>query len=181
MAIEKVSTGNSRFLELGLDPVYYTRDGAEMHLQDLTTAIAVDRAQKVRDQLKPLSAIIRAYNKRAERLGEALGELNKLETLFDSDAQGGKASSEPLSGETAALLSQMGYSVDEGAYPTKAEVQEYLQSIKSAIDAIQNRLQTLMNQAQHDSELSDGSYKTASDLLDALVKSQSNLIAGIGS
>ena len=182
MAIEKVSIGNARLMSFGLDAGYYSRDGEEIHIQDLATAISVAHATAVRDELEPLSRVIRMRNKRSENLGLVLAELNKIETLYDSDAQGGdRLTTNPLSADTATMLIQMGYHVKSGDFPTKAETQEYLQAVKSAIDALSNRSQTDMNRAQQLVEASNGSYDTASNLLDALVKSQSNSISGVGS
>lgn len=180
MAIEKVSTGNTRLLALGIDAAYWEHNGVETHVQDLATAIAISRAQAVRDELEPLSSIIRMRNKRAEKLGKVLGELNRIETAFDSDAQGSATSKDKISGETAALLTQMGYSVKADDTISKAATQEYLQAVKSEIDAINNRSQSDMNRAQQLVETSNGSYETASNLLDALVKSQGNTISGVG-
>lgn len=180
MAIEKVSTGNDRLMSLGIDVSYWEHNGVETHIQDLATEIAISRAQAVRDEMEPLSKIIRLRNRRSEKLGKALGELNRIETAFDSDAEGGTMSTDKLSGETASFLSQMGYTVKENDTISKAATQEYLQAIKSEIDAINNRSQVDMNRAQQLVETSNGSYETASNLLDALVKSQGNSISGVG-
>lgn len=181
MAIEKVSIGNSRLRAFGIDAGYYRNNGVETHIQDLATAIAVAHATAVRDELDPLSRVIRMRNKRTEKFGTVLAELNKIETLFDTDAQGGdRLSTNPLSADTATMLTQLGYHVGTGDFPSKAETQEYLQAVKSMIDALNNRSQSDMNRAQQLVEASNGSYDTASNLLDALVKSQSNTISGVG-
>ena len=181
MAIEQISTKNSRLRAFGIDVVYYQREGEEIHIQDLATEIAVARAQTVRNELEPLQRLMRARNKHSEKLGNLLAHLNKIETMFDVDARGdAKLTSYALSAEDAQLLSQLGYSCDPGTYPTKAEVQGYTQAVKSAIDVINNSTQVSMNRAQQLVETSDGSYDTASKLLKALSDSQGNSISGVG-
>ena len=181
MAIEPISTMNSRMRALGIDVVYYRRDGEEIHIQDLATKIAVARAQTVRNELEPLQRLMRTRNKQSEKLGNLLAHLNKIETLFGIDAQGSeRLTTNALSAEDALLLTQLGYPCRAGDYPSKAEVQGFSQAVKSMIDVINNSSQVSMNRAQQLVETSDGSYDTASKLLKALSDSQGNTIGGVG-
>ena len=181
MAIERTYVGNSRLWALGLDAIDYAYDGEQIHIQDLATKLSVARAQRVRDEMNPLSEMMRARNRQSEKYGFLLAKINKMQANFDPEAQGNTQADEPLTAEDADLLQKIGYDAKADEKPSKALVQEYLQAVKAKIDSLNNRSQLDMNRAQSLMETSDGSYETASNLLTALVESRGTTISAIGS
>ena len=182
MAIERVMVDNVRLHQLGLDGIAYIHNGEATHIQDLATAVSVNRALRVRNELEPMTKLMRARNKETEKLGQLLAALNKMETSFENDDSGSVLSKDPLTAEQAALLQRLGFTqAEEGSFPTKAQVQEYDQAVKSRTDALNSRSQMDMNRVQSLVETSDGSYETASNILSALSGSVDNTNQAVGS
>ena len=87
-----------------------------MDFQDLMVKFSKNRAVAVEGEVEPLTVRIQQRNKRLEELSEALAELTKIQTSFDSDAEGSDACGWDVafSESTAQILRDLGYGSDGG-------------------------------------------------------------------
>ena len=187
MAIQRVILDNARLDQFGLKAVDYRIgddvDGwKQIAIMDLAAKLATDRAHRVRDELAPLTSLMRSRNRQSEKYGEALAGLNLMETSFKDDDSGGTSSTYTFAEAKVdtELLKKLGYEVVPGERPTKAQVQEYLQAVKAKIDSLNNRSQLDMNRAQSLIEASDGSYETASSEVSAFAEAYTVTINAMG-
>lgn len=188
MAIQRVILENDRLAQLGLRAVDYrvgddVSGWKQMAIMDLAAKLATDRAHQVREELAPLTNMMRSRNRQSEKYGELLAGLNLMETSFKDDDEGGQVSQYTFeeADVDAALLQKLGYGVSLENKPTKAQVQEYLQAVKAKIDSLNNRSQLDMNRAQSLIEASDGSYETASAEVSAFAEAYATTINAMGS
>ena len=123
-------------------------DGKHTDFQDLMVAISQNRATTVEGEVKPLSTKITNRNKTLEDLGNVLADLTKLQAQFDNDSKGDtrKGSLQPSS--KTILLSVFGSLNWDNLQMTKAEVEEWLQKVKSKIDALNNEAQKDMTRLE---------------------------------
>lgn len=182
MAIESVEVATCRTAGLfGIAANDYYRDGERVDLQDLLTGIAVVRANAVENQIKPFSAMMRNRNRQLDEYGELLAKLNKIETSFKEDDEGGARSSITFSKKEAEQLTNLGVAgCNSGYAPTRAETQEMLQLVKSAMDGLNNRAQMDMTRLQGLVEKRDQSFTKAAELLKDVSDSRNKLMAALG-
>lgn len=181
MAIESVDIGTCRTETYGVAAYDYYHDGKRVDFQDLLTSIAVRRAYAVEKQIAPLSTMMRNRNRQLDEYGELLAKLNKIETSFKDDDDGSSRSTFTLTTREAELLSGLwAKTVPPGAAPTKAETQEYLQLVKSAMDGLNNRAQKDMTRVQGLVERRDQGFTKSAELLKDIAESRSKLMAALG-
>ena len=182
MEIEKVNTQNERLAAIGVKAFDYALINgdvsSQVDFQDLLTTIAVNRADAVEDEMTPLANMMRNHNQRLDKYGNLLAKLNKIDTSFDTDAQGSTPSSVSLTEEERRILNEIGYNADVN--PTKADTQMYLQATKSAIDGLNNRSQNDVTRLQSLVEKRDQTYTKAAELQKDVTDSHSKLIAAYG-
>ena len=182
MEIEKVNTQNERLAAIGVKAFDYALvsgdEKTQVDFQDLLTTIAVNRADAVEDEMTPLANMMRNRNQRLDKYGNLLAKLNKIDTSFDTEAQGSTPSSVSLTEEEKRILNEIGYDADVN--PTKADTQMYLQATKSAIDGLNNRSQNDVTRLQSLVEKRDQTYTKAAELQKDVTDSHSKLIAAYG-
>ena len=182
VTIEKVNTQNARLATLGLSAFDYNlsenENEKQIDLQDLLTTVAVKRARTVEDEMSPLSDMMRNRNQRLDKYGNLLAKLNKIDTSFDTEAQGSTPSSVSLTEEEKRILNEIGYDADVN--PTKADTQMYLQATKSAIDGLNNRSQNDVTRLQSLVEKRDQTYTKAAEVQKDVTESHSKLIVAYG-
>lgn len=157
----------------------YTRNGASIDFQDIMIVISENRATKVEDEVKPLSTRITNRNKKLEDLGNVLADLTKLQAQFNSDSKGTDRKGY-LQQTSKDLLLEIFGSLDwSDLHMTKYEVEEWLQKVKSKIDALNNEAQKDMTRLQSLVDRRDEAFSTASDLMSKISDTRSNLIRNL--
>ena len=157
----------------------YFYDSEHVDLQDLMVDIAENRATTVEGEIEPLSKRIRNRNKTLEDLGNVLADLTKLQSQFKSDAEG-SAREGYLKPESKAILLEVFGSLDwSDLHMTKYEVEEWIQKVKSKIDALNNEGQKDMTRLQALVDRRDEAYSTASDLMSKISDTRSNVISNM--
>ena len=161
-------------------------DTSTMDFQDLMVKISKNRAVAVEGEVEPLTVRIQQRNKRLEELSEALAELTKIQTSFDSDAEGSTACSNDVafSESTAQVLRDIGYAYDggwksigDGKYIiNKQTCEAVLSRVKSEIDGLNNEAQADMTRLQSLVDRRDESYSTATNLMTSISDTRSNVI-----
>ena len=157
-----------------------------MDFQDLMVKFSKNRAVAVEGEVEPLTVRIQQRNKRLEELSEALAELTKIQTSFDSDAEGSDACGWDVafSESTAQILRDLGYGSDggwtgpkDGKYIiNKQTCEAVLSRVKSEIDGLNNEAQTDMTRLQSLVDRRDESYSTATNLMTSISDTRSNVI-----
>ena len=154
-------------------------DGKHTDFQDLMVAIAQNRATSVEGEVKPLSTRITNRNNTLEDLGNVLADLTKLQAQFDNDSKGDTRKGSLQSSSYTILQDVFGSLNFSLLNMTKAEVEEWLQKVKSKIDALNNESQTDMSRLQSLVDRRDESYSTATNLMSAVSDTRSNLIRNL--
>lgn len=157
----------------------YHLDGSSVDFQDIMIAISERRATTVEGEVTPLSTRITNRNKTLEDLGNVLADLTKLQAQFDNDSKGSdrKGSLQP---ESKAILLDVFGSLDwDNVKMTKYEVEEWLQKVKSKIDALNNSAQKDMTRLESLVNRRDEAFSTASDLMSKISDTRSNLIRNL--
>ena len=154
-------------------------DGKHLDFQDVLIAIAERRATSVEGEVAPLSTKIQARNKVLEDLGNVLADLTKLQAQFSSDAKGSDRAGSLQQSSKDILIAVFG-SLDWSRLDmTKYEVEEWLQKVKSKIDALNNEAQKDMTRLESLVNRRDEAYSTASDLMSKVGDTRSNLIRNL--
>ena len=154
----------------------YLYNGKTVDLQDVTIIVAERRATSVEGEVAPLSTRIQNRNKKLEDLGNVLADLTKLQSQFPSDAKGSDRKGS-LQQSSYAILKQVFGSLDFSLLNmTKYEVEEWLQKVKSKIDALNNEGQKDMTRLQSIVDRRDEAFSTASDLMSEISDTRANLI-----
>ena len=141
-----------------------------------TVSSATADAGKMSREPSFFSTKITNRNKTLEDLGNVLADLTKLQAQFDNDSKGDtrKGSLQPSS--KTILLSVFGSLNWDNLQMTKAEVEEWLQKVKSKIDALNNEAQKDMTRLESLVNRRDEAFSTASDLMGKIGDTRSNAI-----
>ena len=151
-------------------------DGKHLDFQDVLIAIAERRATSVEKEVTPLSTKIQARNKVLEDLGNVLADLTKLQAQFSSDAKGSDRSGTLQQTSKDILIAVFGTLDWSDLKMTKYEVEEWLQKVKSKIDALNNEAQKDMTRLESLVNRRDEAFSTASDLMGKIGDTRSNAI-----
>jgi len=151
-------------------------DGKHTDFQDLMVAISQNRATSVEGEVKPLSTKITNRNKTLEDLGNVLADLTKLQAQFDNDSKGDTRKGSLQSSSYLILQDVFGTLNFSLLNMTKAEVEEWLQKVKSKIDALNNEAQKDMTRLESLVNRRDEAFSTASDLMSKIGDTRSNAI-----
>ena len=145
-----------------------------MDFQDLMVKFSKNRAVAVEGEVEPLTVRIQQRNKRLEELSEALAELTKIQTEFESDDTGDRDMHSWMSNKTGEVLESLGYTpkyyateddrpkdnedradlykagwAGENCYSAnKKTIEGMLSRVKSEIDGLNNETQTDMTRLQ---------------------------------
>lgn len=157
----------------------YKLDGRSVDFQDIMIKISENRATAVEGEVKPLSTRITNRNKTLEDLGNVLADLTKLQARFDSDADGDDRKGSLQQSSKDILISIFGSLDWDNLKMTKYEVEEWLQKVKSKIDALNNEAQKDMTRLQSLVDRRDEAFSTASDLMSKISDTRSNLIRNL--
>lgn len=157
-----------------------------MDFQDVMVRFSKQRAVAVEGEVEPLSTRMQQRNERLDELGKALAELTKVQTSFDSDAEGDDGCSKDVafSEDTANVLRSLGYGSDGGWQSigggkyiiNKQTCEGVISRVKSEIDALNNEAQTDMTRLQSLVDRRDESYSTATNLMTSISDTRSNVI-----
>ena len=172
---EKVSLSQSWGVQFG----DFFLDGKHLDFQDVLIAIAERRATSVEKEVTPLSTKIQARNKVLEDLGNVLADLTKLQAQFSSDAKGSDRSGTLQQTSKDILIAVFGTLDWSDLKMTKYEVEEWLQKVKSKIDALNNEAQKDMTRLESLVNRRDEAFSTASDLMSKVGDTRSNLIRNL--
>jgi len=154
----------------------YIYDGKVIDLQDVAMMVAEHRATSVEGEVAPLATRIQNRNKTLEDLGNVLADLTKLQSQFPSDAKGSDRKGS-LQQSSFVILQQVFGTLDFSLLNmTKYEVEEWLQKVKSKIDALNNEGQKDMTRLQSLVDRRDEAYSAASDLMSKVSDTRANLI-----
>ena len=157
----------------------YLYNGKTVDLQDVTIIVAERRATSVEGEVAPLSTRIQNRNKKLEDLGNVLADLTKLQSQFPSDAKGSDRKGS-LQQSSFAILNEVFGSLDfSNLQMTKYEVEEWLQKVKSKIDALNNEGQKDMTRLQSIVDRRDEAFSTASDLMSEISDTRASLIRNL--
>ncbi len=157
----------------------YKLNGAPVDFQDIMIKISENRATAVEGEVKPLSTRITNRNKTLEDLGNVLADLTKLQAQFESDDDGDKRRGYLQQSSKDILISIFGSLDWSDLHMTKYEVEEWLQKVKSKIDALNNEAQKDMTRLQSLVDRRDEAFSTASDLMSKIGDTRSNLIRNL--
>ena len=157
----------------------YFLDSAHMDFQDIVIAISERRATAVEGEVSPLATKITNRNKTLEDLGNVLADLTKLQSMFKSDAKGTDREGSLQPSSKAILLEVFGSLDWDNLKMTKYEVEEWLQKVKSKIDALNNEAQKDMTRLESLVDRRDEAFSTASDLMSKIGDTRSNLIRNL--
>ena len=157
----------------------YMLNGKGVDFQDIMIAIAENRATSVEGEVTPLSTRITNRNKTLEDLGNVLADLTKLQSQFDSDADGDDREGYLQQTSKNILIEVFGSLDWSDLHMTKYEVEEWLQKVKSKIDALNNEAQKDMTRLQSLVDRRDEAFSTASDLMSKISDTRSNLIRNL--
>ena len=157
----------------------YKLNGKSVDFQDIMIAIAENRATSVEGEVTPLSTRITNRNEKLENLGNVLADLTKLQAQFESDDDGDKRRGYLQQSSKDILISLFGSLDWSDLHMTKYEVEEWLQKVKSKIDALNNEAQKDMTRLQSLVDRRDESYSTATNLMTAVSDTRANLIRNL--
>ena len=155
----------------------YSIDGVPVDFQDMMVAVSEKRATTVENEVPPLTTRIKDRNTALDKLGEALSDFTKIQANFASDAQG-SATAGNVSSDTVKTVSKYLRKTVSNP-PTKANVEYYIQLIKSKMDGLNNESQTDMTRLQSLVDRRDEAYSTATDLMTSISDTRSNLIRNL--
>ena len=154
----------------------YVYGSKKVDLQDLAVCVAERRATSVEGEVTPLATRIQNRNAKLEDLGNVLADLTKLQSQFPSDAKGSDRKGS-LQQSSFQILQQIFGSLDFSMLNmTKYEVEEWLQKVKSKIDALNNEGQKDMTRLQSLVDRRDEAFSTASDLMSEISETRASLI-----
>ena len=157
----------------------YLYNGKRVDLQDVAIIVAERRATSVEGEVAPLATRIQNRNKKLEDLGNVLADLTKLQSQFPSDAKGSDRKGS-LQQNSFAILKEVFGSLDfSNLQMTKYEVEEWLQKVKSKIDALNNEGQKDMTRLQSIVDRRDEAFSTASDLMSEISDTRASLIRNL--
>ena len=164
----------------GINAYEYKISGTQVDFPDLMIAVSERRAVSVEGEVTPLTTRVRARNKKLEDLGTILADLTNLQSQFKSNA-GGWDREGTLSSTTYNLIctlfaGEVNFSERKMA---KCEVEQWIQKVKSKIDALNNESQTDMTRLQSLVDRRDESYSTATNLMTAISDTRANLIRNL--
>lgn len=163
----------------GVNGVDYFYDTTPCDLQDLLVTISINRATSVEGEVEPLSTRIMNRNNTLEALGDALSDLTKLQAQFDSEAEGGDRAG-TLKQSSFETLQEVFKELDfDDRHMTKYEVEEWLQKVKSKIDALNNESEKDTTRLESLVDRRDEAFSTASDLMSEVSDTRSSLIGNL--
>ena len=154
-------------------------DGKHLDFQDVLIAIAERRATSVEKEVTPLSTKIQVRNAVLEDLGNVLAALTKLHPQFSSAAKASDRSGTLQQTSKDILIAVFGTLDWSDLKMTKYEVEEWLQKVKSKIDALNNEAQKDMTRLESLVNRRDEAFSTASDLMSKVGDTRSNLIRNL--
>ena len=166
-------------MDWGVNGIDYAYNSTPCDFQDLLVAISKNRATSVESEVEPLATRISNRNTTLENLGNVLADLTKLQAKFDSEAEG-DARKGTLLQTSYEILEEVFVTLDfDNRQMTKYEVEEWLQKVKSKIDALNNESEKDMSRLESLVDRRDESFSTASDLMSKVSDARSTLIGNL--
>lgn len=163
----------------------YTYGGQACDFESLLVEISTSRATLIEGEISPVSTQVQKRNERLSKLGEALSDLSKIQAEFADDAGGSTKSTTSASTNTQAIVRDLNVNnstiFTDGGKVTKASVEEAIQLVKTEIDRLNNASQSDMTRLQTLVDKRDESFSTASQLMQSVSDTRSNVIRILGS
>ena len=157
----------------------YKLNGKGVDFQDIMIALSERRATAVEGEVSPLATRITNRNSTLEDLGNVLADLTKLQAQFDSESKGTDRKGYLQQTSKDILISVFGTLDWSDRHMTKYEVEEWLQKVKSKIDALNNAAQKDMTRLESLVDRRDEAFSTASSLMSEISDTRSNLIRNL--
>ncbi len=162
----------------------YTYGGQACDFESLLVEISTSRATLIEGEISPVSAQVQKRNERLSKLGEALSELSRIQASFADDAGGSTQSTDTVTDKTQKIVGDLNVNNNQLFWQgkvTKASVEEAIQLVKTEIDRLNNASQSDMTRLQTLVDKRDESFSTASQLMQSVSDTRSNVIRILGS
>jgi hypothetical protein len=170
----------------------YQIDSQQVDFQDLMVWVSEKRAITVEGEVTPLTGRISIRNKNLDRSGSLLAIFTKAQAMFKTDAGGGDKTTvsgitsdqyamlrEAWFRSTGELVNNINDSWANSSNWTKSQIEGVIQALKSMIDGMNNEAQKDMSRLQSLVDRRDESYSTATNLMNAVSDTRSNLIRNL--
>ena len=166
-------------MDWGVKGIDYVYDSKPFDLQDLLVAISLNRATSVEGEVEPLATRVSNRNSTLDDLGNALADLTKLQSMFDSDAKGTDRKGSLPQSSYDILVGVFGKLDFDNLKMTKYEVEKWLQKVKSKIDGLNNQAEKDMSRLESLVDRRDEAFSTASNLMSEVSDTRSNTIGNM--
>ena len=155
----------------------YSMDGVPVDFQDMMIAVSEKRATTVENEVPPLTTRIKDRNTALDKLGEALSDFTKIQANFKNDDQGSATAGSVSSATVSTVKRYLRQTMTNP--PTKANVEYYIQLLKSKMDGLNNQAQSDMTRLQSLVDRRDEAFSTATDLMTSISDTRGNLIRNL--
>ena len=169
----------------------YQIDGQQVDFQDLMVWVSEKRAITVESEVTPLTSRVTIRNKNLDRAGSLLAIFTKAQAQFANDAKGtDQTRIDGITEDQFGILKEA-YKRRGGDPPgtisdswanddwSKSSIEGMIQALKSMIDGMNNEAQKDMSRLQSLVDRRDESYSTATNLMNAVSDTRSNLIRNL--
>ena len=180
--ITPVDVAPERFGLWGVSVKDYVMDGVPVDFETIVVAVATRRAATVEREIQPLTTQMMVRNRKLKDLGDALGDLTRIQVLFNPDDKGGQWSSAGASSTTVKLVGTL---IDPPPFDgsgkiKKADLERAIQVVKSAVEKLNNEMQTDTTRTQSYIQKRDDSFSMASSIMGSTQSSRKDAIAAMG-
>ena len=184
--ITPVDVAPGRFGLWGVSVKDYVMDGVPVDFETIVVAVATRRAATVEREIQPLTTQMMVRNRKLKDLGDALGDLTRLQVLFKPDSAGSEMSHDVARKATIELVDKLiipspfvkaGSNIDK---ISKADLERTIQVVKSAVEKLNNEMQTDTTRTQSYIQKRDDSFSMASSIMASTQNSRKDAIAAMG-
>lgn len=182
--VESRSVAEGRFGLWGVTVNDYMVNGLPLDFGSAVVALATRRATTIERELMPLTTMMMVRNRKLKKLGDALGDLTRLQVSFKAENPGSEVSGSAVSNETYKIINNIKtglfVSKSDGQHMTKANVEQAIQLVKSEIDKLNNEMQTDTTRVQSYVQKRDESFSMASTILTSAKDTRRGTITAMG-
>lgn len=182
--VKSQPVAEDRFGLWGVTVNDYEVNGLPVDFGSAVVALATRRATTIERELQPLTTMMMVRNRKLKDLGDALGDLTRLQVSFKPDAAGGEESAHAVSAATYKLVDAIKSGLfigrSDGYHMTKANVEQAIQLVKSEIDKRNNEMQTDTTRVQSYVQKRDESFTMASTILSSAKDTRRGTITAMG-
>ena len=182
--ITPVDVAPERFGLWGVSVKDYVMDGVPVDFETIVVAVATRRAATIEREIQPLTTQMMVRNRKLKDLGDALGDLTRIQVLFSAESKGDELSSAGASKKTVELvvnlISPSSSPFDGSGKIKKADLERAIQVVKSAVEKLNNEMQTDTTRTQSYIQKRDDSFSMASSIMGSTQNSRKDAIAAMG-